>query len=883
MKDFDVIIVGAGLGGLSAATCLSQAGKRVLVLEKHNVPGGYASSFLRGRFEFDVALHELSGVGGEDSRGPLWGFLNAWGVASRVKFVPIAEFYRCVLPGLDVTLPFGRANFEECLIREFAKEAAGIKGFTGLVFDIAEEAMRGGMIGGDPDNLNPSEFPNLMTYSNRTVAQVFDSFFSDERLRAVLGQLCGYLAQPPGKLMFINYVMGLSTYIKHGPVHIRGTSQALSQAFVETIESHGGRVWLNTGAAQILTSGDDVQGVKTQDGTEITAHQVVCNVNPIVACLNLIGRDKVPDWYLRRLGAWSAGSSTFNVFLGLDCDSRALGLRTHETFVGTDYNLDRYDEAALKTVQVNPIGASVTAYNVADPEFSSPGTAAVTLTMGAYGAPWLKLSPAQYLETKHRLASKVIDLAEIVAPGIRNHIEVLDVATPLTNARYSANPGGSFSGFAENRQCSNLGRIPSRGPLKGLYFANAWVNLGGGFMPSILSGFLACQDLLTDTQPGGPDPAVMERIRNRMDQETRGSRAPTHADESATPDLISALHPNRIKLKVDQIIDETPSTKTLRMVPVEGSPPLFRAGQYVSMTVQAGGMTTSRPYTISSAPGQPHLDITVRRKEGGFVSTCLLDKIKVGDPLEAVGPHGTFYYEPLMDSDDLVFLAGGSGVTPFMSIIRETAEQKLPLQIHLLYGSRRPDDIIFADELTRIASNHRNIKVDFIISEPPMGWSGLSGLLDAGTILSAVGPVDGKTFFICGPAPMHGLCGGALESLGVPQRRIKKEAYGPPDDVTLEAGWPAGLSSQTAFHVHDERSGKTFKAPAGEPLMVSLERAGLVIPSACRSGECAVCRTRLVSGKVFIPSRVHRRWSDEQAGYIHPCMSYPLEDLRIKL
>ncbi|MEW6666116.1 MAG: FAD-dependent oxidoreductase [Thermodesulfobacteriota bacterium] len=882
MNDFDVIVVGAGLGGLSAATFLSQVGKRVLLLEKHNVPGGYASSFLRGRFEFDVALHELSGVGGEKTRGPLWSFLNAWGVAPRVKFMPIPEFYRCVLPGLDVVLPFGRQDFESFLINEFPKEAAGIRGFARLVFDMAQEAMRANMLGGGQTSLDLSNFPHLMAHSHSTVAQVFDSFFSDQKLRAVVGQLCNYLGQPPSKLAFTTYVMGLYSYLSYGPVHVRGTSQALSQAFVEVIEANGGRVWLNNGAARILTSGNRVRGVLAQDGTEIGSPQVVCNANPIVTCLDLIGREKVPDWYLRRLGAWSAGCSTFNVYLGLDCTCQDLGLKTHETFVGIDYDLDKQDEAALKTVNMRPIGASVTAYNLADPEFSPPGTAAVVITIGAYGAPWLKLSPSQYLETKRRLASKVLDLAEMVAPDLRKHIEVLEVATPLTNARYSGNPGGSYAGFAENRQCSPLARIPSRGPLTGLYFANAWVNLGGGFMPSILSGFLAGQDLLEDARPVGTDPAVIERIKNQMEQQTQGGRTLTDVDGSSARAMISSLHPHRIMLRVDTIAVETVSTKTLIMTPAQGSLPLFRAGQYVSIVVHSNGVTTSRPYTISSSPGMPYMGITVRHKEGGYVSPFLLSKVKPGDVLEATGPHGTFYYEPLMDSDHLVFLAGGSGVTPFMSIIRETVGQELPLQIHLLYGCRSPHDIIFGDELKRIATAHPNVKVDFVISEAPKGWSGLCGLLDAGMIASVVGSVEGKTFFICGPAQMQVLCEAALKSRGVPHRRIKKEACGPPDDVTLEPGWP-GISAEARFEVREERSGKLFQARAGEPLMISLERAGLVIPSACRSGECTVCRTRLVSGRVFIPSRVRRRWSDEQAGYIHPCMSYPLEDLHIRL
>jgi ferredoxin-NADP reductase len=217
-----------------------------------------------------------------------------------------------------------------------------------------------------------------------------------------------------------------------------------------------------------------------------------------------------------------------------------------------------------------------------------------------------------------------------------------------------------------------------------------------------------------------------------------------------------------------------------------------------------------------------------------------------------------------------------------MSIIREVSQQHLPINIRLLYGSRSPADIIFGDELRKLAAKHQNIKVDFVISEPPKGWSGLCGLLDAKMVSSLVGSVKGKKFFLCGPAQMHILCEGALKTLGVSPRLMKKEAYGPPADITLEPGWP-GISPKTEFQIVEERSGRTVKARAGEPLMVSLERAGLVVPAICRSGECTACRTRLVAGKVFAPARVHRRWVDEKSNYIHPCMSYPLENLRVRL
>ncbi|MDI6830149.1 MAG: FAD-dependent oxidoreductase [Actinomycetota bacterium] len=876
MGDYDVVVVGAGLGGLSAAANLAAAGRRVLVLERHCVPGGYASTFCRGRFEFEISLHELSGLGHAGRRGPLWYSLEKIGVAQKVEFLDIPDFYRSAYPDLDLVMPAEREAYDEVLCENFPAEAEGIRKFTSLMFAMLDEVSAF-----SPQAMaeNPAAFANLMTYAGASLADVLNAEVKDERARAVIAQLWGYYGLPPSRLSFLLFAIANATYLRYGPVHVKGKSQALSQAFVESILERGGEVWLNNGASRILTSGGKVTGVVADDGTEIATSYVVSNANPISTCLDLVGRDAIPSWYLKRLGWGRIGTSLFTVFLGLDCPVRDLGLENHEIMFNLDYDFESHYRAARGAAVYQPKGLAVAPYNIVDPEFSPPGTGVVTLTAVGYGDTWLTLSPEGYVEAKNALASRLLDLAERVAPGIRDHIEVVEVATPLTHLRYTGNVEGAVYGYENSPAEGTVLRLPNRGPLEGLYFAGAWVRVGGGFQPCIDSGRTAAENVLEDMEKGGMGAAAVEELMgfclNQAAEAPEITMEPRLVERQA-----SALHPRRLRLRVSEVIEETPSSRTLRLVPVEGGLPPFRAGQYINLFVEVGGVRTSRPYSISSAPGKPYYDITVRRKAGGFVSPFLLDELAVGEVLESTGPCGNFYYEPLTDGSDLVFLAGGSGVTPFMSMMREAAEKGLPLRIHLLYGSRDPEDIIFRGELARLGAEHDNLDIDFIISEPGEDWGGLCGFIDAEMISGVLDGVEGKTFYICGPAEMYPFCEAALEALRVPRLRVKKEAYGPPDDVTAEEGWP-GLDPRAEFEVVEERSGVSFRARAGEPLMNAMERAGLAVEAVCRSGECTYCRTRLISGEVFAPVRVRRRWADERFGYIHPCMSYPLSDLRI--
>lgn len=346
--------------------------------------------------------------------------------------------------------------------------------------------------------------------------------------------------------------------------------------------------------------------------------------------------------------------------------------------------------------------------------------------------------------------------------------------------------------------------------------------------------------------------------------------------------VVNRLHPRVLKLRVSRIVKETESTATFRLVAADGGylPP-FQAGQYINLFVEIGGIRTSRPYSISSPPNQAaYYDITVRRVGAGFVSVYLLDKVRTGQLFESTSPAGNFYHNPLFHGGDLVFIAGGSGITPFMSMLREVTDRGLARNLHLVYGSRNEEDIIFARELLERSADYPNLSVTMVVSEPPEGYAGPRGFITGDLLEKLLGDFDGKMFYICGPEAMYTFVQAELAKLAIPGKRIRIEVYGPPADVTAQPGWPETIAAEDRFKM-TLPGGDVVVVTAGEPLMAGLERSGRVLNTSCRSGECSLCRTLLLAGMVFQPPGVKLRKSDSISGYIHPCMAYPLSDVSL--
>lgn len=495
MTDYDVVVIGAGNGGLTSALTLARAGKRVLMLERHNIPGGCATTFIRGRFEFEVALHQLSGMGTEERPGPLRALFGELGVMDSIQFVEMENLYRLVIPGeLDITLGATREEAVSSLSNEFPEEADAIERFFGLVYDLCMDIV-GAQFMKDPE-ASKEKYPTYFKYYLRDSESVLNEFFKDPLLKAVVSVYWPYMGQPPSKMPFSDLAILLWAYCEFKPYHVKGGSQAISSALLDAFYKAGGQAKFNCRAERIIVSDGKVKGVVTEDGDEIKTDYILSNAGSFNTYVDLIDRENVPEDQFRNLGANTVGISAVTLFIGFDAEPEELGIKETTNFIckSTDY-----EKAYSLFGTLDPPEATLfTCYDVSDPDFSPPGTCQAALVALVYADPWLSIPPTQYAEAKYRFAEAMLAMAEEVFPGCRERIEELEVATPLTHLRYLGQPRGAIYGFDRLGKNTNLFRSQTPA-IEGLYFAGAWAE-SGGFQPTFESGASAAKAILKSLQ-----------------------------------------------------------------------------------------------------------------------------------------------------------------------------------------------------------------------------------------------------------------------------------------------------------------------------------------------------------------------------------------------
>jgi len=343
------------------------------------------------------------------------------------------------------------------------------------------------------------------------------------------------------------------------------------------------------------------------------------------------------------------------------------------------------------------------------------------------------------------------------------------------------------------------------------------------------------------------------------------------------------------RLRVAEVVPETDEANSIRFeIPYDLVDAFrFKAGQHLTLRAEIGGQEVRRNYSLCTAPGDNDVMVTVKRIAGGLFSNWVGDSLKAGDSLDVMTPHGSFTTTfDTMSSRHYVGIAGGSGITPVMSLIRTALSEEPNSRFTLLYGNRDSSSIIFLEALAALKNEHMGrLEIFHFLAEEEGDFDLFNGMLDRARCDEAIDALVGEAskvdaWFICGPGPMMDAAEAALLDRKVDKDRIHIERFTADRPSAALAAQMAELQEKASgLTVSVTLDGRTRKVAFTEAnILDSARESGLPAPFACKAGVCATCRAKVISGRVEMAARYGLTDEEIADGYILTCQSVPVGD-----
>lgn len=491
----DVIVVGAGLGGLACAAELAARGASVTVLERHSLVGGYASSFTRGPFTFDVSQHSVGGLRPGQSFHAL---LDRIGVAERVEVATPDALATMVTPDQTLAIP----NSPEDAMETLGSVAPGeVEPLRRLLEQC--EAIHQDTVAGALDNDMRRLIRGMRLAGNRTFAQALEQNVSSEGLRTLLSVPWVLIGLPPSRASYSWFAKVLTTTYMEGTAHIVGGGQALADAMAQRIQELGGTVLTSTPATGIIVEDGEARGVETQSGDLMASRAVVASCDPW-SLYELMDEDV--DWPEPQ---GEPSLSMVALYMGLSMDAAALTIPEGATFLCTgdaeaSYRASLRGDVSQADIVLSSPGAH-------DPGSAPEGKSMIHAVALINGRPWFDLDAAAYQKRKRQVTDALMDRLGTLYPGLVDAVEVTETATPRTMQGYTRNHLGAVYGLAQTVSQSGAKRPGATTPARGLYRTGAWVLPGGGYSAATLSGLMTAREVGRRLDLSAPARKVTQR------------------------------------------------------------------------------------------------------------------------------------------------------------------------------------------------------------------------------------------------------------------------------------------------------------------------------------------------------------------------------------
>lgn len=497
MANYEAIIIGSGAGGLSAALSLARRGFSVLILEAMPSFGGYLNPFKRKPYTFDTGLHYLPELGKGER---FWNLLDALGIAADLDFVELDPdgFDRYVFPDYEVRFCKGKERFRERLIRDFPKEARGINKFFN-VLDKILKAVDASMSTGE-GTLRMLGFllkhPVMLKYSRVPYQRLLDEVTSDERLQAVLAANWGTYGLQPARASVIIALAVWGAYLG-GAYYPKGGSGTVRDAFLDGLKRLGAEMKSRSRVIRIDKKGENFQ-VQTESGALFTAKAVVSDADPVITLGELVSPHLVPRKIQDKVKRLRPSIGSLCAFIGTDLDLPSLGITNANIYHHEDFHINRaYENLSASYFQERAPGFLLTSPSVKNPGGGhAPGdrhtVQLVSFVRYDDFEKWSALPSMKrgekYEEFKEKIGLNLVVAAERYIPGLREHMECVEYATPLSNAYWVNAVRGGCYGPEQTPDQMGPGRFPAfTAGIEGLFLAGAGT-MGAGIMPCLASG-----------------------------------------------------------------------------------------------------------------------------------------------------------------------------------------------------------------------------------------------------------------------------------------------------------------------------------------------------------------------------------------------------------